>query len=54
METAMTTAAATRTISKASTELGYSDRGHKGEARRALARAVRRSARAAIAEALAE
>lgn len=50
----MKIAAATRKIQKARTEVGYAPRGHRGEARRAAARALRRSAAAEIAEAMSE
>jgi hypothetical protein len=56
----MTTATASRRVSKARTEVGYSTgRHHRGSlagkvARRAYHRAVRRAAAAEIAEALAE
>ncbi len=48
------TPAATRRIAKTSTEVGYAGRGHKGAARKAAARAVRRGAAAEIAASLAE
>lgn len=44
--------AATRRLAKALSEISFAPRGRKGDARKAAARALRRTAAAEIAEAL--